>query len=255
MWFEQTYRLDKPVLRFAHFTDSHLFATPDGLHCGVNSADNLRATLAHMHSQAIDFAIFGGDLTQDHSIESYQLFATLIAQSPLQCPVFWLPGNHDELTQFAQINNTHILPHKHISSPYADILLLNSKGATPAGWVSDEHLKQIQQCQLATNSVKIALCHHQPLSVQGYIDKHTLENGTVLLNTLREKRINVLLHGHVHNEYQQWYKKMHILATPATSVQFPKYSFTRSHHNQGAAYRLCEINQHQWHSEVKWLNR
>ena len=61
-----------------------------------------------MAEQSLDAVIFGGDLTQDHSMASYRLFAQLIADSALTCQVFWVPGNHDELAALQHISSGQI---------------------------------------------------------------------------------------------------------------------------------------------------
>ena len=74
-WFDDTYFFDKSSLRVAHVTDCHLFADKDGEYFGVNTALYFEKALAHMATQHLDCVIFGGDLTQDHSFESYLLFS------------------------------------------------------------------------------------------------------------------------------------------------------------------------------------
>ena len=96
-WFDDELCFDKPQLRFAHITDCHLFSQLDECYFGVNCCDSLRLVLADLAQHTLDFVVFGGDLTQDHSFASYQLFAQLVQEARLPCPVLWLPGNHDEL--------------------------------------------------------------------------------------------------------------------------------------------------------------
>ena len=107
-WFEQEAKFNSEVLKLAHVSDSHLFASRSGEYFRVNTAEHFLACLTDMATQNLDGVIFGGDLTQDHSVESYSLFAQLIAESPLTCPVFWLPGNHDELNLLTSLANKQI---------------------------------------------------------------------------------------------------------------------------------------------------
>jgi len=144
--------------------------------------------------------IFGGDLTQDHSFNSYLLFAELIHNSDVDCPVFWVPGNHDEIEQLNLISGGQIQHAKHIVAQGIELILINSKGETPAGWVSATHLDEIMACLVDSNNRHIAFCHHNPLPIDGYLDKHMLENGPQLLNLLvNNGRVDALFHGHVHN--------------------------------------------------------
>ena len=101
-WFDDTYTFNKPSLRIAHVTDCHLFADRNAEYFGVNTATYFQQALEHMALQQLDAVVFGGDLTQDHSVESYLLFSELVNNSTLACPVFWLPGNHDEIALLEQ---------------------------------------------------------------------------------------------------------------------------------------------------------
>ena len=142
-WFDESYTFDKPSLTIAHVTDCHLFADRTGEYFSVNTAAHFEQALAHMATQQLDCVIFGGDLTQDHSFESYLLFKELIISSDLACPVFWLPGNHDDIALFNQISDGQIKSAKHVIANGIELLLINSKGITPAGWVTDTHLDEI----------------------------------------------------------------------------------------------------------------
>ncbi|MFY8298096.1 metallophosphoesterase family protein [Pseudoalteromonas sp. SS15] len=254
-WFEQVYTFDTHHLKLAHFTDCHLFANREGEYFSVNTASNLAATFEFLATQQLDAAIFGGDITQDHTSESYQLFAELLEQSDLTCPVFWLPGNHDEPCEYAAIENTQILPHKKLIADGVEVLLLNSKGDTPAGWCTQSHLEELNMLLHETENHVLALCHHHPVPINGYLDKHILENGPQLLNTLVEsEKAKALIHGHVHNDYSQSYRELPVLATPATSIQFSKATPNWQQQNLGPAVRLIEFSRSAFKTEVVWLS-
>ena len=254
-WFAQAYTFDTRHLKLAHFTDCHLFANREGEYFSVNTASNLAATFEFLATQQLDAAIFGGDITQDHTAESYQLFSELLAQSDLTCPVFWLPGNHDEPSEYAAIENTQILPYKKLVADGIEVLLLNSKGQTPAGWCAHSHLEELNTHLYETENHVLALCHHHPLPINGYLDKHILENGPQLLNALvNSEKVKALIHGHVHNDYSQSYREMPVLATPATSIQFSKATPDWQQKNLGPAVRIIEFSRSALKTEVIWLN-
>lgn len=258
-WFDDKHTFNKSVLRIAHVTDCHLFADKDGEYFGVNTASHFEQALAHMAQKLLDCVIFGGDLTQDHSFESYLLFSELIHKSALTCPVFWLPGNHDEITMLNRISGGQINSAKHIAASDIELLLINSKGPTPAGWVTGTHLDETTECLVQSSSKKIIFCHHNPLPINGYLDKHMLENGPQLLNVLvNSGNIIGVFHGHVHNEYEQSYRELSVYATPASSTQFKKYSAQWQQQNCGPAYRMLYIDTEKdeidMKTEVVWLN-
>jgi Icc protein len=243
-WFDECVTFATKTLKLAHITDSHLFAQHDGEYFGVNTAAHFAACLSHMATQDLDCVIFGGDLTQDHTQESYLLFAQLVEQSALNCPVFWLPGNHDDLSLLAQLSNGQISSAKRLSAVDFDILLLNSKGATPAGWVTQLHLDDISAYLALSQRQSIVFCHHNPLPINGYLDKHMLENGPQLLNVLNNSnQVNWLFHGHVHHDYNFHFRDIHVVSTPASSVQFTKNTPQWLQQNLGPAYRLITVSK------------
>lgn len=258
-WFDEHYHFNRLSLRVAHITDSHLFAEPNAEYFNVNTAAHFAQVLAHMATQSLDAVIFGGDLTQDHSFESYLLFAELINNADLTCPVFWVPGNHDEIAMLNRISGGQIVSAKRIIAQGFELLLINSKGPTPAGWVSSEHLNEIADCLASSQSQHVVFCHHNPLAINGYLDKHMLENGPQLLNVLvNSANVAALLHGHVHNHYTQTFRELSIYATPASSVQFTKNCPQWQQENHGPAYRMLHLttqdNALTVKTDVVWLN-
>ncbi|MDK2598548.1 metallophosphoesterase family protein [Pseudoalteromonas obscura] len=252
-WFKDTYLFNQAQLKLAHITDTHLFENTNGEYFAVNTATHFKRVLANLAQANLDAVVFGGDLTQDHTFASYELFATLVAESTLNCPIFWLPGNHDDLDYLHEISQGQIVAAKKIHFEHGQVLLLNSKGPTPAGWVAKEHLQEIEEhcCKPS-----IVFCHHNPLPIEGYLDKHMLENGPQLLNCLVDLQcVEALFHGHVHHDYEFRFRDLSVYATPATSVQFKKQTRDWQQENLGAGYRLINWTEAALDTEVKWLTK
>ncbi|PMZ30260.1 phosphodiesterase, partial [Pseudomonas sp. GW247-3R2A] len=72
------------------------FAEADGKLLGMNTRDSLQKVieLVRLQQPQIDLIVASGDLSQDGTLESYQLFRDLTRQ--LDAPTRWIPGNHDE---------------------------------------------------------------------------------------------------------------------------------------------------------------
>ena len=254
-WFDALYTYQTPKLTIAHITDTHLFCDKKMRYFGANTTENLINVLTELSKKEVDAVIFGGDLTQDHTGASYQVFAQLLNESTLNCPVFWVPGNHDCIEQLMNISHGQIMPNKRIQFNDAQLLLINSKSHTPAGWVSIEHLEQIKQHVQKSVLPNYVFCHHHPIPISGYVDKHILENGLQLLNVLIEtEQVKALFHGHVHHDYEQYFRQLPVLATPATSIQFTKQTRTWEQQNVGAGFRLIYLDHQGYNSEVIWLN-
>lgn len=260
-WFDEVYEFDKSSLRIAHITDCHLFAKQSECYFGVNTATNFSRCLVDIAKQQVDAIIFGGDLTQDHSFDSYLVFAELIAKANLNCPVFWLPGNHDEIDYLNKMSGGQINTAKRLKFKGAQLLLINSKGPTPAGWVAQEHLDEIVTTLVSHTQPTLVFCHHNPLPIDGYLDKHMLENGPQLLNILvNSGQVKALFHGHVHHQYHFDYRGLAIYATPASSIQFTKYTPQWQQSDLGPSYRLINLSvqsantQYNITTDVVWLD-
>ena len=78
-------------------SDSHLFADTSGLHHDTNVYQNLIKVLQNIKQLPhVDIIVFTGDLTQDHTDASYQLFVQAFNACEIITPVYYLAGNHDE---------------------------------------------------------------------------------------------------------------------------------------------------------------
>ena len=257
-WFSDAFHFDKTALKVAHITDCHLSKDIHGEYFSVNTAAYFARCLQAIAEQNADCVVFGGDLTQDHSSESYQLFAKLIEDAALNCPVFWLPGNHDELFEYEALTSSQILSSKRITFLGGQLLLVNSKGSTPAGWVTQTHLNELSEAIGQVPSV--VFCHHNPLPIQAYLDKHMLENGPQFLNTcVNSQQCIGVFHGHVHHEYTQNYRDLSVFATPASSIQFTKHTMAWQQEDLGPAFRLINLNIDGQQNlllstDVVWLN-
>ena len=257
MWFNRSTNIDSSVLNIVHITDCHLFEDEAGEYFKVNTAKNFKKALDFIATIDCDAIIFGGDLTQDHTEQSYHLFAQLIEQAGLADKTHWLPGNHDEIDVYQRIFAEYGISHnKVIENSAWRLLLTNSKGSTPAGWVSQPHLSELTD-QINQNSKNtIVFTHHHPLPINGYLDKHILQNGEELISELaKNKCVKGLFHGHVHNEYIWHCEQFDVFATPATSIQFEKYTKQWQQIDLGPACRMIRLNNDgSFNTQVVWLN-
>lgn len=106
------------------------------------------------------------------------------------------------------------------------------------------------------------LNHHQKLrnllAAQRCVPK-LVQNGLQYLNILvNSNNVSALFHGHVHNDYEQNFRGLPIYASPASSVQFVKYTPKWEQKNAGPAYRMLNIKSKKDKVEVKtevvWLS-
>lgn len=211
----------KSRYRLVQITDCHLLATADGWYKQVQPAVHLHAIVRYLQQEQPDAVVLTGDLTQDHSAASYQLLANLLA--PLTCPIFCLPGNHDDLSELAQLTGQKpFQPERNLQLSDWQVLLLNTKGESPAGvFPASEQRWFAQQCQLTQANDIWLFCHHHPAPLGCFIDKHGQQQQTELWQAIAaEPRIRGVGHGHAHYAYQRIQQAVSVVGCPASSVQF-----------------------------------
>lgn len=217
----QPYRFaDRQQYRIAQLSDCHLLADIDGIYQGIRPGRYLQQVISTLQQQLPDAVILTGDLTQDHSEASYRLLAELC--QPLDCPLFVLPGNHDDVLQLQQLTSRQpFLPHQSLQLTGWQLLLGNTKGPTPAGVFPVQEQQRLQQ-QLALGEGEAWLfCHHHPRPLNCFIDLHGQQHSEQLWQFIHEQpRIRGVAHGHSHYAYQQQWQQVQIVGCPATSVQF-----------------------------------
>lgn len=265
-WFQEKRLADQPAqgrcFRLAQLTDCHLFA--DGaLWHGIDSSAYLTRVLAHLSRQHWDCVVVTGDISQDHSAASYRKLQTLCQHYLSTTPVAWLPGNHDELAQLqAYCQQPPFITQKQLHLGNWQLLLLNSKGPTPAGLMTASDLAQLRHIlqQLPPQHNVAVFCHHHVLPVGGYIDKHIMHNGEALLALLAEfGQVKCISHGHVHQQKETLIPRpqdeaLRLWATPSTSIGFTADNEKCGVDDCGPGFRCFEL----WpdgrvHSEVVWL--
>ncbi|WP_057832459.1 metallophosphoesterase [Colwellia sp. TT2012] len=194
---------NKPIV-LAQISDSHLFSSVNGLHHGHNVLANLRKVLLSIcHNRQIDYIIFTGDLTQDHSEQSYQNFVDLVHECGIAVPIYYLAGNHDEPELLAKyLSSAPFSADITIEHPHWQVQLLDSKSATPAGYVAEQALVKLQKA-IKADKHQLVMMHHHPIDVGYFIDKHGLKNKTIFWQAIDNfDNIKAIACGHVHSAMQ-----------------------------------------------------
>nr|WP_232733531.1 3',5'-cyclic-AMP phosphodiesterase [Vibrio sp. HA2012] len=207
-------------------TDTHLFSASDGCLLSVNTLDSFHAVveeITHRHT-AFDAIIATGDISQDHSKQSYQRFEQGIRR--LEKPCYWLPGNHDYKPEMhgilpsAQIRtDTHILLGDH----WQVILLDSQVEGVPHGNLSEEQLTYLEQVlsDYPQRHTLVLLHHHSVLVGSLWLDQHTLYEAEKFWERIEKyNNVRAVLCGHVHQEYDAIHAGVRVMATPSTCVQF-----------------------------------
>ncbi|MDT0603624.1 metallophosphoesterase [Thalassotalea castellviae] len=249
------------MLRFAQISDCHLYRDKTALHFGVNVYQNLCRVLEQIkRTPAIELIVFTGDLTQDHSISSYQNFTDAINETDFTLPVYFVAGNHDEPKLLQQyLSGTPFHSAKVINKNQWQIQLLASKSTTPSGEVSANELARLLNC-VDSHKFQFIFMHHHPVDVGYFIDKHGLLNKNTFYQTLNKlEAVKAVACGHVHNalalKIDITERVIPLFTCPATSIQFDQNATRVENSGKPAGFRIFELaDDGQVNSQVVFID-
>ena len=236
------------ALTVVQISDCHLFSDSSACYQQANVYENLCRVLNHIQQfTTADIVVFSGDLTQDHSQASYQLFVQAFTETAFALPVYYLAGNHDDTALLQRyLDEVPFRSNKSIDSANWQIFLLNSKSETPAGWVYKNELDQLAE-QIDENKAQLLIMHHHPIDLGYFIDKHGLKNKETLYSFLEQyPSIQAMACGHVHHAVTLPIllpkRSVSLYTCPSTSVQFDVNSKINMRTTlQTAGYRVFKL--------------
>lgn len=226
MELSHTSKLDESSIKLVQLTDTHLFAPSNGSLLSINTEDSFRAVVDGIVNQGYEYeAILAtGDISQDHSAESYQKFEAGI--QPLEKPCYWLPGNHDYKPNMGSVipsAQIQCVEHVLLGEHWQMILLDSQVVGVPHGRLSDQQLDLLEQ-KLAEHPQKhtLVLLHHHPLLVgSAWLDQHCLKDADQFWDVVSQhNNVRGVLCGHVHQDMNREHLGVQVMATPSTCVQF-----------------------------------
>jgi len=232
---------------FAQISDCHLYADKKALHYGANVFNNLCLVLKKIEqTPAVQFIIFTGDLTQDHSELSYKNFVEAVELAKITQPIYFLAGNHDEPGLLAKyLNKAPFINNKSLEFANWQIQLLDSKSETPSGFISR---KESERLLLNVNHEKFQLfmMHHHAIDVGYFIDRHALTNQDEFKQLLAGiEQLKAVACGHIHNALELIIdtggNKVPLYTCPATSIQFDISADTVANSGKSAGYRIYSL--------------
>ena len=213
-------------LTVAQFSDCHLFSDINALHHNANVYQNLTLVLADLaNDKTLNAIIFTGDLSQDHSEQSYQHFVNAVEQSYITIPIYYVAGNHDEEALLRKyLNNPPFTCETSIENKDWQILLVNSKSDTPAGFIRKQTLNSLNE-KISNDKRQLLFMHHHPMDVGYFIDRDGLQNQQEFWQAIsKHNSIKAIACGHVHRTLTlcKTFKEhsLNVFTCPATSIQF-----------------------------------
>lgn len=237
---------DSPI-RLLQITDTHLFAPEDGALLGVPTLKSFRAVVDQVQHRTPDFdAILAtGDISQDHTVQSYQHFVDGI--EPLEKPCYWLPGNHDYKPSMSNVlSSSQIQACEHVLiGQYWQIIILDSQVVgVPHGFLSSKQLILLDNALTQhPDRHSLVLLHHHPLPAgSAWLDQHQLKDNQDFWDVLNQhSNVNGIVCGHIHQELDRKVNGVRLLATPSTCVQFLPDSDDFALDSQAPGWRTFEL--------------
>jgi len=235
-------------LPLLQITDTHLFSDRNKDLLGIKTVQSFEAVIEHAAKYASECraVLSTGDLSQDHSAQSYIDFTDNIKKLALPC--YCIPGNHDlQSIMMPNLIEQGISQVTHIMSDFWQIIMLDSQvEGLVHGELVDSELEFLQQT-LADNPDKHTLVclHHHVLPVgSNWLDQHMLKNSERFLETIRPfNNVCAVLSGHVHQMVDVYHNGVRFMTTPSTCVQFKPNSYDFAVDNKAPGYRYLSLNQ------------
>ncbi len=229
-----------------HLTDPHLFADSRAELRGTVTADSLQRVLDHYHTGdwRAHRVFVTGDLIQDDSAEAYERFRDLLL--PLNLRVHCIPGNHDvrDLMQAVCVRPPFSYCAREEHRGWLTIGLDSCVSGDAGGALSDGELERLDEAVRSTQAKHVAVfLHHPPIPMGSkWLDTVGLKNGDQLLERLRMLgKIRLVAFGHVHQDYDDDYEGIRIIATPSTCRQFKPGSDEFDVDDKPPAYRRLTL--------------
>ncbi|TEW55627.1 3',5'-cyclic-AMP phosphodiesterase [Psychromonas sp. RZ22] len=235
-------------IKLLQITDTHLFADPEKDLLGIKTVKSYDAVVKHAHQYAgrCEAVLCTGDLSQDHSIQSYTYFSERIKS--LKMPCYWLPGNHDmQSVMLPSLLQEGLAQSKQIVSEHWQIILLDSQvEGVPHGLLSESQLIFLtEKLQEYPNKHALISVHHHVLPVgAAWLDQHILKNNKQLRALIKPfTNVKAVLSGHVHQAFDMTKEGVRYLTSPSTCVQFKPKSYDFAVDTQAPGYRYLVLTK------------
>src|SRR5215470_11613420 len=160
--------MSRESLRIIQITDTHISPAPERQALGVDSFQALANVLAVMQRDLWppDLIIATGDLADDGSPAAYGRLCSLL--TPLACPVYCVPGNHDDwptmctTLQDGPVQCGHVV----VREPWQLVLLNSQVPGHSHGFLPSSELTALEEAiQSAPDRHTLVGLHHGPLTV------------------------------------------------------------------------------------------
>jgi len=238
----------KGDVKLLQITDTHLFSDPEKDLLGIKTVNSYAAVIKHAAKYAGQCAavLCTGDLSQDHTAQSYSYFSERIKS--LNMPCYWLPGNHDmQEIMLPSLLQEGLSEAKQLVSEHWQIILLDSQvSGVPYGYLSESQLSFLEQKlkQYPDKHTLISVHHHILPVNSAWLDEHILKNNALFIELISTfDNVKAVLSGHVHQAFDVEIKGVRYLTSPSTCVQFKPRSDDFAVDDEAPGYRYLTLHK------------
>ena len=235
------------TLRLVQITDCHIFADPESRLLGIDTRASLRAVCRAIEREQPqrDAILATGDLSQDGSPDSYEYLARQLGA--LGTPVFWLPGNHDDIEVMSRhFRGDRIRAARRVFGAGWQIVMLDSTlPGEVHGEVSAGELDFLDAALGEHPDHHALVClHHQAIDTGSrWIDLKGLRRQDELGARIRaHANVRGVLWGHVHQEAHHRLDDIDWMSTPSSCVQFKPGSEDFAADSAAPGYRRLALH-------------
>jgi 3',5'-cyclic-AMP phosphodiesterase len=237
--------MTKQSIKILQLTDFHLFGDKEKKIVGMNPNTSLEKVFAivkkDIAKQKPDLVVISGDLSQDNSVESYEIAKEKC--SIFECPIAVIMGNHDNPSGLQKVFSTHC--EKIFDFSTWRILFLNSHWPGHVAGILDQQEITFLNQELEKNKEKptmIVLHHHVVPVASLWLDSLALKNVDAFFETINKfQNVKIVLCGHVHQESAIKYNEADFITSPSTSLQFAGNSANFRLDSVMPGYRWIEL--------------
>lgn len=231
-------------------TDCHLFADPAAEIRGLRTRDRFLKVWEHVarsHGDA-DLLLITGDLTHDEQRESYLALRMIVADWLPRLQV--IPGNHDDRSLLREIfscpsyANLDRIVFVDNRTNWQVIGLDTHIPGQLAGELGKEQLHWLEKVLQEQPATPTLLCmHHPPILVNSpWLDRIGLQDPVEFQRVVDEHpQIQLIVAGHVHQDFTGTFAGVPVLTTPSTGLQFRPGTETLEIDEVSPGYRLLDL--------------
>jgi 3',5'-cyclic AMP phosphodiesterase CpdA len=226
----------RPLVRFVHFSDTHISADPNYTHAEADYTplEGAREVVRQINALPFEpeFVLHSGDVIFDPDDASYEVARELLSE--IRFPLHYLMGNHDERTGFQRIllgmEQTTPKHFYEFDINGVQFLALDSNAPAPfaGGSLGDAQLAWLRErCTAQDPRPLVVMVHHNALPIDApFWDSFMrMTDGEAFHRTLGHavSRLRGVFFGHVHQGTETLRDGILYVSAPSTWYQLHCY--------------------------------